>query len=189
MSDQADRPVGVAIVGCAHRPHAWSYARALTSTPLARLVAVHDDDAALGHSVADDFAVPWTDDLAGLLASEEVEAVVVCSPTARHRAHVEAAAAAGLHDVGRRLVEGREQGGELGQRGPLRQGGEARQVGEADPAAHGAVLPDDVLPVPPGGVDVPPVPDVEHPADPRHQLGHGLPDLRRLELALASPTV
>ena len=90
-------PVGVAIVGCAHRPHAWSYARALHGSPSARLVGVYDEDAALGHSVADDFDARWTDDLPGLLASDEVDAVVVCSPTAQHRSHVEAAAAAGHH--------------------------------------------------------------------------------------------
>jgi predicted dehydrogenase len=91
------QPVNVAIVGCAHRPHAWSYARALSSSDSARLVAVHDDDPALGHSVADDFGAPWTDDLGGLLGSGEVGAVVVCSPTDRHRRDVELAAAAGCH--------------------------------------------------------------------------------------------
>ena len=90
-------PVNVAIVGCAHRPHAWSYARALTSAPSARLIAVFDEDPALGHSVADEFAAPLTDDLDQLLASTELDAVVVCSPTAQHRGQVEAAASAGLH--------------------------------------------------------------------------------------------
>jgi predicted dehydrogenase len=90
-------PVGVAIVGCGHRPHAWSYARALSSSSSARLVGVYDEDAELGHSVADDFSSPWTDDLDALLRSDEVEAVVVCSPTAQHRRHIEAAAAAGCH--------------------------------------------------------------------------------------------
>ena len=90
-------PVNVAIVGCAHRPHAWSYARALTSTPSARLVAVFDEDPALARSVADDFAAPVTGDLDALLASGELDAVAVCSPTAQHRRHVEAAAGAGCH--------------------------------------------------------------------------------------------
>jgi predicted dehydrogenase len=90
-------PVGVAIIGCGHRPHAWSYARALTGSASARLVAVFDEDAGLGHSVADDFGAPWSDDLTGVLESPDVQAVVVCSPTARHRGHVEAAAAAGCH--------------------------------------------------------------------------------------------
>jgi predicted dehydrogenase len=87
----------VAIVGCAHRPHAWSYARALAAEPSARLVAVFDEDPALGRSVSDDFSAPWTDDLDALLGSGDLDAVVVCSPTAQHRRHVEAAAAAGCH--------------------------------------------------------------------------------------------
>jgi predicted dehydrogenase len=90
-------PVNVAIVGCAHQPHAWSYARALSASASARLLAVFDEEPTLGHSVADDFGVPWTDDLEALLASGELNAVVVCSPTIRHRQHVESAAASGLH--------------------------------------------------------------------------------------------
>jgi predicted dehydrogenase len=90
-------PVNVAIVGCAHRPHAWSYARALSSSASARLVAVFDEDESLGRSVADDFGASWTDDLDMVLGSEDLDAVVICSPTADHRRHVEAAAAAGCH--------------------------------------------------------------------------------------------
>jgi predicted dehydrogenase len=92
-----DSPVRVAIVGCAHRPHAWSYARALSGSTAASLVAVYDEDPALGHSVADDFGAPWTGDLQALLDAGTVDAVIVCSPTAQHRAHIEAAAAAGCH--------------------------------------------------------------------------------------------
>jgi predicted dehydrogenase len=47
--------------------------------------------------VADDFSAPWTDDLDALLGSSDLDAVIVCSPTAQHRRHVEAAAAAGCH--------------------------------------------------------------------------------------------
>jgi len=89
--------VNTAIVGCAHRPHAWSYARALSSSASARLVAVFDEDPALGHSVADDFSAPFTDDLDALLESGDLDAVVVCSPTTQHRRHAEAAAGAGCH--------------------------------------------------------------------------------------------
>jgi predicted dehydrogenase len=92
-----DTPLNVAILGCAHRPHAWSYARALSASAAARLVAVFDPDPELGHSVADDFAAPWTDDLEGLLGSGAADAVIVCSATSEHRRHVEAAAAAGCH--------------------------------------------------------------------------------------------
>jgi predicted dehydrogenase len=97
-------PVDVAIVGCAHRPHAWSYARALSGSSAARLVAVFDEDETLGRSVADDFSAPWSDDLRGVLATPGLEAVVVCSPTARHRGHVEAAAAAGCHVLSEKPV-------------------------------------------------------------------------------------
>jgi predicted dehydrogenase len=97
VSRRLDPPVGVAILGCAHRPHAWSYARALSGSASARLVAVFDADERLGRSVADDFGARWTDDLDGLLGTGDVEAVVVCSPTVQHREHVEAAAAAGSH--------------------------------------------------------------------------------------------
>ena len=90
-------PVNVAIVGCAHQPHSSSYARALASTPSARLTAVFDEDPALARSVADDFAAPVTDDLDALLAPGDLDAVVVCSPTAQHRRHAEAAASAGCH--------------------------------------------------------------------------------------------
>jgi predicted dehydrogenase len=89
--------LGVAIIGCAHRPHAWSYARALSGLGTASLAGVYDEDPALGHSVADDFGAPWTDDLPALLGSGTVDAVVVCGPTAQHRAHIELAAAAGMH--------------------------------------------------------------------------------------------
>lgn len=97
MNTPMSPPLNVAIVGCAHQPHAWSYARALTSAPSARLMAVFDEDQALGRSVADDFGAPVTGDLDALLASRELDAVVVCSPTAQHRRHVEAAASAGCH--------------------------------------------------------------------------------------------
>jgi predicted dehydrogenase len=90
-------PLGVAVLGCAHRPHAWSYARALASSGTARLVAVHDPDPALGHSVADDFGVPYAADPVALVSSSDVDAVVVCSPTAQHRGHVQLAASHGCH--------------------------------------------------------------------------------------------
>ncbi len=88
----SEAPLGVAVVGCAHRPHAWSYARALATGPTTRLVGVHDPDPELGHSVADDFGAPYVADVEALVASPEVGAVVVCSPTAQHRRDVELAA-------------------------------------------------------------------------------------------------
>jgi predicted dehydrogenase len=92
-----DEPVGVALLGCGHRPHAWSYARALTAGSAARLVGVHDTDPLLAHSVADDFGAPCVSDAEELVARPDVRAVVVCSPTDEHRRHVELAAAHGRH--------------------------------------------------------------------------------------------
>ncbi len=90
-------PLGVAVVGCAHRPHAWSYARALAGSPETRLVGVFDRSPDLGRSVADDFAAPYHDDAEALIASSEVQAVIVCSSTVEHRGLVELAAAYGRH--------------------------------------------------------------------------------------------
>lgn len=92
-----NRRIGVAVVGCGHRPHAWSYARALSSSSTATLVGIFDQDADLGHSVADDFEAPYWSDLDSVWTCEQVEAVVVCSPTVAHRELLEQAAAHGLH--------------------------------------------------------------------------------------------
>jgi predicted dehydrogenase len=89
--------VGVAIIGCAHTAHAWSYARALAASPTARLVGVCDESPSLGRPIADEFGSVYHDDAAGLVESADVEAVVVCSPTVDHRRHVEQAARSGRH--------------------------------------------------------------------------------------------
>ena len=93
----SEAPLGVAVVGCAHRPHAWSYTRALTRSSGTHLVGVHDPDPALGHSVADDFGATYVAEAEDLVAAPEVDAVVVCSPTAQHRRDVELAARHGRH--------------------------------------------------------------------------------------------
>jgi predicted dehydrogenase len=88
---------GVALIGCAHRPHAWSYARALASSSTARLVGVHDPFPEIGEPIAADLEVAYHRDATELIASPGVDAVVVCSPTVQHRALVERAAALGRH--------------------------------------------------------------------------------------------
>jgi predicted dehydrogenase len=112
VTEPVENPVEVAIVGCAHRPHAWSYARALSASGSARLTAVFDDDEQLGRSVADDFGATWTDDLAGLMSGGDLDAVVVCSETSRHREHVEQAAASGLHVLCEKPIATSAQDGE-----------------------------------------------------------------------------
>lgn len=85
------------MLGCAHTTHAWAYARALTASADARLVGVYDDDRALAQPIVTDFDAPFHPDAAELVASPDVEAVVVCSPTVLHRGHTELAAAHGCH--------------------------------------------------------------------------------------------
>jgi predicted dehydrogenase len=90
-------PLGVAVLGTAHTTHAWSYSRALTTSGLTTLVGVHDEDPALAQWIRQDFAAAFYADPEELLALPEVGAVVVCSPTASHRRHVELAASMGKH--------------------------------------------------------------------------------------------
>ncbi len=93
----ASAPVGVALLGAAHMTHAWAYARALTESPNARLVGVHDPEPEHSRWIRQDFGVPDAPDVEELLGSAEVDAVVVCSANADHRRHVELAAARGKH--------------------------------------------------------------------------------------------
>ncbi len=93
----ADEALGIAILGCAHVPHAMSYARAASRSPWTRLAAVHDPSPELGHQVADQFDVPWVASPEELVARSDVDAVVVCSATVDHRSLVELAAGAGRH--------------------------------------------------------------------------------------------
>lgn len=90
-------PIGVAMLGCAHPAHAWSYARALTASSSARLIGVYDADPTLAAPIVTDFGVPLHADAVELVRSAQVQAVVVCSATAEHRGLVELAAANGCH--------------------------------------------------------------------------------------------
>jgi predicted dehydrogenase len=91
------RPVGVAIVGAAHMTHAWAYARALTDSPNAHVVGIHDAEPDHAQWIRQDFGVRFFGDARELVASPDVDAVVVCSANADHRAHVELAASLGRH--------------------------------------------------------------------------------------------
>ena len=91
------RPVGVAILGAAHMTHAWAYAGALARSPDADVVGVHDAHPGNTRWIRQAFGIPFVEDAEALVASPEVEAVVVCSANADHRAHVELAASHGRH--------------------------------------------------------------------------------------------
>jgi predicted dehydrogenase len=89
--------LGVALLGCAHTQHAWSYARALASSPTARLIGVFDEAPELGQPISQEFDAPLYREAAALLERPDVGAVVVCSATVGHRSLVEMAAERGLH--------------------------------------------------------------------------------------------
>ena len=95
MTPGSKAPVGVAIVGAAHMTHAWSYAGALTRSPNAHVVGIHDAQPGNARWIRKEFGIPFVEDAEALVASPEVEAVVVCSANADHRAHVELAASHG----------------------------------------------------------------------------------------------
>jgi predicted dehydrogenase len=61
------------------------------------LVAVWDDDLALGHAGAEEFGVPFTNDLDALLARDDIDGVTITTPTsAHHDVMVKAANAGGV---------------------------------------------------------------------------------------------
>jgi predicted dehydrogenase len=91
------KPVGVAILGAAHMGHAWAYSRALTESPNAHVVGLHDPEPEHTRWIRQDFGIPLADDAEALLASPEVDTVLVCGANGEHRAHVELAAVHGKH--------------------------------------------------------------------------------------------
>ncbi|HUS90946.1 MAG TPA: Gfo/Idh/MocA family oxidoreductase [Phycisphaerae bacterium] len=86
--------LGIGIVSAAHG-HVNSYAAEIKDMADARVAALWDDDAERGRSAAEKAGAEFVDDLDGLLARHDVQAVIIGSQTARHADHVEAAAAAG----------------------------------------------------------------------------------------------
>lgn len=90
-------PIGVAIAGCAHVPHALAYAGALAASSNARVAGVWDDDPALASRVAERAAAPVVADVEELIASPATEAVVLAGTTAGHERLALLAAAHGRH--------------------------------------------------------------------------------------------
>lgn len=85
--------VKIGIMSFAHM-HGMSYAASLKSLPGAELSAVWDDDAKRGRAAAKKFGVPFAADLPEFLG-RGLDGVIICSENVKHRAMVEAAAAAG----------------------------------------------------------------------------------------------
>ncbi|TDW21780.1 Gfo/Idh/MocA family protein [Kribbella kalugense] len=77
--------------------HAGDYSRQAQAHPGTDLVAVWDDDADRGKSAAEQFGVEFTDDLDALLARDDLDGVVITTPTDVHRDVMVKAARAGKH--------------------------------------------------------------------------------------------
>jgi 1,5-anhydro-D-fructose reductase (1,5-anhydro-D-mannitol-forming) len=96
-------PLRVAVVGAWH-VHAGDYARRTLEHPDAELVAVWDDDPERGAALAGDTGVPFTQDLPGLLARSDVDAVTITTETVAHREVIGQAIAAGKHVFTEKLL-------------------------------------------------------------------------------------
>lgn len=89
-------PFKLAVLGFWH-VHAKDYARQAQEHPGTELVAVWDDDLELGRAGAEQFGVPFTDDLEALLARTDLDGVIITTPTDVHRDIMVKAATAGKH--------------------------------------------------------------------------------------------
>ena len=77
--------------------HAGDYSRQAQEHPGTDLVAVWDDDAERGQAGAERFGVEFTGDLDALLARDDLDGVVITTPTDVHRDIMVKAAQAGKH--------------------------------------------------------------------------------------------
>jgi 1,5-anhydro-D-fructose reductase (1,5-anhydro-D-mannitol-forming) len=84
--------------------HGADYARAAQEHPGVEIVALWDDDAARGSAAAAELGVTFDDDLDAFLARPDLDAVVVCTATSRHREVITAAARAGKHVFSEKVV-------------------------------------------------------------------------------------
>jgi predicted dehydrogenase len=85
------------MISYAHSGHAVSYSNALKKIDGADLAAIYDDDPVRGQQFADQFGVSFHKNLDEFLRREDLQCVIVCSPTNQHRELVCAAAQAGKH--------------------------------------------------------------------------------------------
>ncbi|MDI9498785.1 MAG: Gfo/Idh/MocA family oxidoreductase [Bacillota bacterium] len=77
--------------------HAEGYARDVQNSGVAKITCVWDEDARRGRAWAEELGVDFEADLAACLAREDVDAVVIDTPTSDHRDVMVAAANAGKH--------------------------------------------------------------------------------------------
>ena len=84
--------------------HAKDYALEAKEHPGAEVTAVWDEDRERGQVEASKRGVPFHDDLDGLLSREEVDGVIVTTPTVAHREVIPAAARAGRHVFAEKVI-------------------------------------------------------------------------------------
>ncbi|SFE56781.1 Predicted dehydrogenase [Paenibacillus catalpae] len=77
--------------------HAWDYTREAQAHPATEIVAVWDEIPARGEEAASKLGVPFISDLDQLLAREDIDGVIVDTPTNIHRDVMVKAAQAGKH--------------------------------------------------------------------------------------------
>jgi 1,5-anhydro-D-fructose reductase (1,5-anhydro-D-mannitol-forming) len=87
---------GVAVLSFWH-VHAQDYASETEEHPRAEVRAVWDEDGERGRREASTRGVPFHEDLDELLSREDVDGVVVTTPTVIHREVIPKAASAGKH--------------------------------------------------------------------------------------------
>ena len=94
---------GVAVLSFWH-VHATDYALEAEEHPGAEVSAVWDEDVERGRTEASKRGVPFHDDLEGLLSREDVDGVVVTTPTVDHPEVIPAAASAGKHVFAEKVI-------------------------------------------------------------------------------------
>jgi 1,5-anhydro-D-fructose reductase (1,5-anhydro-D-mannitol-forming) len=94
---------GVAVLSFWH-VHAKDYALEAEEHPGAKLTAVWDENGERGRVEASERGVPFHDDLESLLSREDVDGVVVTTPTLAHREVIPVAARAGKHVFAEKVI-------------------------------------------------------------------------------------
>jgi 1,5-anhydro-D-fructose reductase (1,5-anhydro-D-mannitol-forming) len=96
-------PLRVAVLSFWH-VHAGDYSRSAAQHPGTELVAIWDEDRPRGEAAAEQFGTQYTDDLDALLGRDDLDAVVITTPTVDHRDVMVQAARAGLHIFTEKLL-------------------------------------------------------------------------------------
>lgn len=91
-------PIRVAVLSYAHLGHAVGYSAALKQLDDFEFAAIYDDDAERGQAMATRYGVSdVTTEVDAVIGRDDIQAVIVCSPTNVHVDLVTAAAHAGKH--------------------------------------------------------------------------------------------